>query len=168
MTGLTRPGSRVALLPLERFDREELRRPLSAEGTTRNGRAPLPVMRSLLARHFAGYADAPSPRALWRALRAPEVGRESRGALYNLFGSMRFPEYRELVFDAGLPLYELARAMGNARIAPVTATRWLNQFARSDGAGERERKRSTRAPSSLTGRPERRRRLRPRPSSRRR
>lgn len=145
---LSRPGSRVALLPLERFDREALRRRLPAEGTTRHGRAPIPVMRSLLARHFAGYADAPSPQSLWRALRAPEVGRESRGALYNLFGSMRFPEYRELVFDAGLPLYELARAMGNARIAPFTATRWLNQFARSDRAGERDRRRPTRAPSS--------------------
>lgn len=82
-----------------------------------------------------------------RRVRARKVGAETRGALCNLFGSMRFPEYRELVFDAGLPLYELARAMGNARIAPFAATRWLNQFARSDGAGERNRRRSSRAPS---------------------
>lgn len=148
MTGLSRPGTRVVLLPLARFDREVLRRPLPAEGTTRNGRAPIPVMRSLLARHFAGHADAPGPHALWRALRAREVGPESRGALYNLFGSMRFPEYRELVFDAGLPLYELARAMGNARIAPFAVTRWLNQFAGPDRDGERGGRRSTQAPSS--------------------
>lgn len=129
MSAVVRLGSRVALLPLSRFDREALRRPLPEEGTTRNGRAPLPVMRSLLARHFAGVGDAPGPAELWEALRASAVGARQRGALYNLFGSMRFPEYRELVFDAGLPLYELARALTNAGIAPFPATRWLNQFA---------------------------------------
>lgn len=138
MSPVSRLGSRVALRPLSRFDREALRKPLPEEGTTRNGRAALPVMRSLLARHFAGMADSPAPAELWQALRANAVGARERGALYTLFGSMRFPEYRELVFDAGLPLYELARALTNAGITPFTATRWLNQFAAPEppGAGE--------------------------------
>lgn len=140
MSSVTRLGTRVALLPLSRFDREALRRPLTGEGTTRNGRAPLPVMQSLLARHFAGMAEAPTPAELWQALRASTVGARERGALYNLFGSMRFPEYRELVFDAGLPLYELARALTNAGIAPFTATRWLNRFAAPEPPAARPRR----------------------------
>ena len=141
MSSVTRLGSRVALLPLSRFDREALRRPLTGEGTTRNGRAALPVMRSLLARHFAGMAEAPTPAELWQALRASAVGARERGALCNLFGSMRFPEYRELVFDAGLPLYELARALTNAGITPFTATRWLNRFAAPEPPEDRPRRR---------------------------
>ena len=74
---------------------------------------------------------------LWEALRAEAVDPKQRGALHNLFGSMRFPEYRELVFDAGLPLYELARAMRNAGSAPFQATRWLNQFAAPRRPGDR-------------------------------
>lgn len=127
MSSVTRLGTRVALLPLSRFDREALRQPLTGEGTTRNGRAPLPVMQSLLGRHFAGMAEAPTPAELWQALRASAVGARERGALYNLFGSMRFPEYRELVFDAG--------------IAPFTATRWLNRFAAPEPPEDRPRRR---------------------------
>ena len=127
-----RVRTRVELAPADRFDRRELRRPLGTGGRR------LDYLRSLLGRHFAGHADRPTPEELDRVLRAPAPDRRQRGALYNLFGSMRFPEFRDLAHLGELPIHDLARALRHSGARPVTAIRWLNQFARGSEAPPRE------------------------------
>ena len=114
---------RVELAPQERFDRPALRSPLGKAGH------PLSTLTSLIGRHFAGYADRPTPEELARALGAPLPDPRQRILLYNLFASMRFPEYRELAHLEGIPLHDLARALRHSGARPVRAIRWLNQFA---------------------------------------
>ena len=113
----------VELVPQHRFDREELRRPFGSNGDG------LGYLKSLIGRHFAGHGSPPTPAELDRALRTPRPDRRQRGHLYNLFGSTRFLEVRDLAHLGGLPLYELARAIRNSGARPTTAIRWLNQFA---------------------------------------
>ena len=117
----------VELADQERFDREVLREPWGESGSGRK------YLASLLGRHFAGHADRPTPAELDRALRSPRPDRKQRGHLYNLFGSMRFLEFRDLAHEGGLPVYDLARALRHSGAKPVTAIRWLNQFAASPG-----------------------------------
>jgi len=113
----------VELAPQDRFDRPALHAPLGKAAR------PLSTLRSLIGRHFAGSADRPTPEDLALALGAPIPDPRQRTLLYNLFASMRLPEYRDLAHLEGIPLHDLARALRHSGARPVRAIRWLNQFA---------------------------------------
>ncbi len=117
------PRPPVELASQARFRRPALR---VALGVDEN---PLAALKSLIGRHFAGAADRPTPAELAGLLRAPRPDRRGRILLYNLFASMRFPEYRELAHCAGISLHDLARAIRHSGAKPARAIRWLNQFA---------------------------------------
>ena len=127
-----RVRTRVELAPQECFDREVLRRPFGPE----DGRPG--YLKSLIGRHFAGHGSSPTSAELDRALRARHPDRRQRGHLYDLFGSMRFLEVRDLAHLGGLPLYELARAVRNSGARPARAIRWLNRFASRAAPEERQ------------------------------
>ncbi len=117
-----RKRTRVELAPQHHFDRPALRAPLGKAGP------PLSTLKSLIGRHFAGFADRPTPEELALALGASRPDPRQRTLLYNLFASMRFPEYRDLAHLEGIPLHDLARALRHSGARPVRTIRWLNQF----------------------------------------
>ncbi len=120
---------RIEPMPLDWFDYSQARSvwpgPLERETAFLDG---------LIARHLAGFANRPTSAELAAWLRGPEGFPRKRAALYSIFETIWPAERPQLLSEAHLSVYQVARSiLVSGSRAPGTV-RWLHQFAVEPGS----------------------------------
>ena len=88
-----------------------------------------PLLSVIASAYLAGVPQRPSPAALARMLRAPELDDSDAFVLHQLFAAIFPAELALLLSQERLTVYELARAVHLSGTRRAQVVRWLHQFA---------------------------------------
>jgi len=92
------------------------------------------LLRSLIARHLAGYTGRPAPGELFDWLTLGTVDGRQRDLMAELLVDVHERDYPQLRRRDAISAWHIARAVHDCGLERGALSRWLNQFAvRSDG-----------------------------------
>ena len=130
-----RPERAVPLrpLPLTWFDNPRARSSVPPSGGNAEAHAFLGV---LAADHLAGMAERPTGARLAEIFRAPKLTRREWSQLWHVFACIRILDLKRLLSQAGLSVYEIARAIHLSETRRADVVSWINQFGGKLGAPE--------------------------------
>ena len=116
-------------VPLEWFSYPEAMRSCLAPELTPAPARGHPFLDHMLKAHAAGMAPKPTPAELARIIGAETVTDHEHFHLRNMFGCVYAHDFARFLWDEGLSIFELARAIHHSRVRRNHLIRWLHQFA---------------------------------------